>query len=167
MGKDKKGNYRQELEEYISKKGLDGFIRIVDHCDDMPAAYMLASVVICPTTQPEGFGRIPIEAQAMGRPVIATDHGGFKESIRHGETDWLVPVGDSQILSQTIDFAMSLDSRQRAVLATQAMSHIADNFLNEQMCAKTLGVYAEILGISLSNNKQNNNFAYSKQLVGL
>ena len=152
VGKDKKGQYRPELEQIINRKNMQGRIRIVEHCDDMPAAYMLSSVIVCPSTHPEGFGRIPIEAQAMGRPVIATDLGGFQESIRSGETGWLVPPGDADTLSKTIETALSLDSRQRAVLATQAMGHVAEHFLNEKMCQETLAVYAELLGISLTQN---------------
>ncbi len=144
-GKDKKGNYRAELEKHIQESRLNGQIRIIDHCDDLPAAYMISSVIVCPATKPEGFGRIPIEAQAMGRPVIATDHGGFQETIRSGETGWLIPSGDIKMLAQTIDTALSLDAGQRALLATQAMSHVANNFMNEKMCNETLSVYSELL----------------------
>lgn len=150
VGKDRKGRFRTELEQLIEEKNLQSRVRIVDQCDDMPAAYMLASAIVCPTTQPEGFGRVPIEAQAMGRPVIATDHGGFKESIRSGETGWLIPPGDIDALALTLDAVMDLDTRQRAVLATQAMAHIAENFLNEKMCRETLAVYADLLGRGLS-----------------
>ncbi|TVQ82635.1 MAG: glycosyltransferase [Micavibrio sp.] len=149
VGRDQKGKFRPELEQSIESADLQSRVRIVDQCDDMPAAYMLASVIICPTTQPEGFGRVPIEAQAMGRPVIASDHGGFQETIRSGETGWLVSPGDDEALALVLEAALSLDTRQRAVLATQAMAHIAEHFLNEKMCRETLEVYAELLGISL------------------
>lgn len=150
VGKDRKGRFRTELEQLIEEKNLQSRVRIVDQCDDMPAAYMLSSAIVCPTTQPEGFGRVPIEAQAMGRPVIATDHGGFKESVRSGETGWLIPPGDAEALALTLDAVMGLDTRQRAVLATQAMAHVAENFLNEKMCRETLAVYADLLGRGLS-----------------
>ena len=51
---------------------------VLDECRDMPAAYMLADVVVSASTEPEGFGRVIVEAQAMGRPVIATAHGGAR-----------------------------------------------------------------------------------------
>ena len=54
---------------------------IVGHCDDMPAAYLLADVAILPTTVPESFGRTAVEPQAMGRPVIASNHGGTTETV--------------------------------------------------------------------------------------
>lgn len=139
-------NYRKELDAYIESKGLSGSVRIVNACDDMPAAYMIATVVLSPSFTPEGFGRVPVEAQAMGRPVIATDHGGTRETILRDETGWLVTPGNVQQLTAALNEAISMDTRQRAALATHAMSHVAQNFTNEKMCAATLDVYAELLG---------------------
>ena len=138
-------DYRQELETYINAKGLGGQTRIVTDCEDIPAAYMLSTVVVSPSTVPEGFGRVPIEAQAMGRPVIATDHGGTRETILREETGWLVPPTDVMALANALHEAISLDPRQRAMLATNAMAHVARHFTNEQMCQATLDVYAELL----------------------
>jgi len=138
-------NYRKELEAYISNNNMDGDVRIVTNCDDMPAAYMLATVVVSPSLVPEGFGRIPIEAQAMGRPVIAMDNGGARETILRNETGWLVAPGDVDQLTNALAEAVSLDTRQRAILATKAMGYVAGHFTNEKMCAGTLDVYAELL----------------------
>jgi len=137
--------YREELEKAIQEKNLGGQIRIIDHCDDMPAAYMLATVVVSASTDPEGFGRIPIEAQAMGRPIVATDHGGAQETILRNETGWLVPSNNSDEMAQAIEEALNLTPEQRSVLATRAMAHIAHNFTKELMADKTLNVYAELL----------------------
>jgi glycosyltransferase involved in cell wall biosynthesis len=138
-------SYCRELEAYIASKGLEGSVRIVSNCDDMPAAYMLATVVVAPSLVPEGFGRIAIEAQAMGRPVIVTDHGGSRETVLRDETGWLIAPGDVAELAGALQEAISLDTRQRAVLATHAMSHIIRHFTNDRMCAATLDVYAELL----------------------
>lgn len=137
--------YREELEEAIKEKQLGGQIRIIDHCNDMPAAYTLSTVVVSASTDPEGFGRIPIEAQAMGKPIIATDHGGAQETVINNETGWLIPPNDSDALAQAIREALDLTPAQRSVLATRAMSHIAHNFTKEIMADKTLNVYAELL----------------------
>jgi len=140
-----RSEYSQELNNKIQSLKLNGQVRIVPHCNDMPAAYMLATVVISASTDPEGFGRIPIEAQAMGRPIIGTDHGGAQETIIHGETGWLVPPSDPDKLSCAINDVLNLHPEQRSILATRAMSHIAENFTKDQMCRQTLDVYAEIL----------------------
>ena len=137
--------YRESLESYIDSKNMGGITRIVTDCNDMPAAYMLSTVVVCPSLVPEGFGRVAIEAQAMGRPVIATDHGGTRETILRDETGWLIPPGDVGALANALQEAMALDARGRALLGTRAMAHVAKHFTNEGMCAGTLDVYAELL----------------------
>src|SRR5204862_2849985 len=75
-GSEQRPGFRRELEAAIRDNGLGGVFRIVEECRDMPAAYVLSDVVVSASSDPEGFGRIIVEAQAMGRPVIATDHGG-------------------------------------------------------------------------------------------
>ncbi len=145
--------YRAELEDAIQSKNLGGHVRIVNHCNDMPAAYMLASIAVCPSTDPEGFGRIPVEAQAMGRPIIASDHGGAQETIVRGETGWLVKPGDAAELAKAITEALSLTANQRSILATRAMAHIARNFTREQMMEKTLNVYTELLDGEMRGRK--------------
>lgn len=140
-----RSEFRAELENLIKEKGLEGRIRIVDHCNDMPAAYMLSTVVVSASTDPEGFGRVPVEAQAMGRPIVATDHGGARETILRGETGWLVPPNDAAALAGAMREALSLQPKQRAILATRAMNHVAQNFTREKMTDETLNVYAELL----------------------
>lgn len=138
-------NYRRELEKHISQLGLESQVRIVTDCPDLPAAYMLATVVVCPSLVAEGFGRIAIEAQAMGRPVIAARNGGLPETLVDGETGWLVPPGDAPALAASLRQALDLPAEERAQLATRAMAHIADMFTNARMCQLTFAVYAAAL----------------------
>ena len=86
---------------------------IVDHCDDMPAAYMMADVVVSASTDPEAFGRILVEAQALGRPVVASDHGGARETVLEGETGWLFPPGDVDALASMLDKVLRLPGETR------------------------------------------------------
>ncbi len=96
-------------------------------------------------TRPEAFGRIPAEAQAMGKPVIATRHGGAMETVLDHETGWLVPPGDPHALVQAIAAALSLPEEQRAGMAARAREHIARRFSLEVMQQRTLEVYREAL----------------------
>ena len=111
----------------------------------MPAAYMLADVVVSASSNPEGFGRVIVEAQAMGRPAIATDHGGARETIVPGITGWLVPPRDPAALAAAIDEALSLAADERQQLAERSIAHIAARYTGEAMCAATIGVYEELL----------------------
>lgn len=137
--------YRKELEDLIISKNLEGRVRIIDHCNDMPCAYMLANVVVSASTEPEGFGRVPIEAQAMGRPVIATRHGGAMETIIEGQTGWLVPPDDAAALAAAIDEALAMDAEQKAMMATYEMMHVAEHFTKTKMVEDTMDVYADLL----------------------
>jgi len=139
------GHYRQQLIATIAKRGLGGLFQIIEDCRDMPAAYMLADVVVSASTRPEGFGRVIAEAQAMGRPVIATDHGGAREIVRDGETGWLVPPGDARSLAAAIAAALDLDPAQRLAVAERAIAEMRAHFTTQAMTDRTLAIYEEIL----------------------
>jgi len=111
----------------------------------MPAAYMLADVVVSASSDPEGFGRIIVEAQAMGRPVVATDHGGSRETIVPRATGWLVPPRDPAALAVGICEALSLSAGDRERFAKRTIAHVASHFSREAMCARTIEVYDELL----------------------
>lgn len=140
-----RNEFQESLERTIEEKNLGGIVRIVDACSDMPSAYSLASVVVAPSIVPEGFGRVPIEAQAMGRPVIASDYGGFRETIADKQTGWLFKVGDSDHLAECLRQALSLTNDQREQFALQAIANVHQNFTKDKMCNDTMDVYADIL----------------------
>ena len=112
----------------------------------MPAAYMLADVVISASTDPEAFGRVMVEAQALGKPVIGADHGASRELILPNETGWLVPPNKPNELADTLRKVLALDTPYREELAARAISNVRENFSRAQMCAKTINVYDEIMG---------------------
>jgi glycosyltransferase involved in cell wall biosynthesis len=142
--------YRREIEERIRMRGLDSVLRIVDHCRDMPAAYMLADVVVSASTDPEAFGRVVAEAQAMGRPVVAPDHGAAPEIVLAGETGWLVPPSNPEALATALDAALKLDAAARESRARAAIAHVRGRFTRAGMCSATLEVYSEVLAEAAS-----------------
>jgi glycosyltransferase involved in cell wall biosynthesis len=145
VGAEQRAGFRKELETKIERFGLAGQFRIVEDCRDITAAYVLADVVVSASTDPEGFGRTIVEAQAMGRPVIATDHGGARETVIPGSTGWLVPPGDTMSLAAAIGDALALDPASRQALARRARAHIAAGFTREAMCARTIEIDEELL----------------------
>ena len=138
--------YRAQLDGAIRRAGSNVTFRVLDECRDMPAAYMLADVVVSASTEPEGFGRVIVEAQAMGRPVVATSHGGAVETVVPGQTGWLVAPNDADALSGAIADALALDGPGRAHLAARAIAHVRANFTTAVMVARTIAVYQELLG---------------------
>jgi glycosyltransferase involved in cell wall biosynthesis len=145
VGAEQHRGFRRELEATIERLGLVGMFRIIEDCRDMPAAYVLADVVVSASTDPEGFGRVIVEAQAMGRPVIATDHGGARETIVPGATGWLVAPRDPAALAIAIAEALALDRDTQAALGRRARAQVAAGYTRELMCARTIGVYEELL----------------------
>jgi glycosyltransferase involved in cell wall biosynthesis len=147
LGSDQgRSRYRREIESLIVARGLGGIVRLIDRADDLPAAYMLSDVVVSASTEPEAFGRVLVEAQALGRPVIGTDHGGARETVVPGETGWLTPPGDADALAEAIDQAVGLTAQQRLRLAEACIAHVHAHFGKDMMCAKTLEVYDEVVG---------------------
>ena len=136
--------YSEELEGLVREHELGGIARLVDETRDMPAALMLADIVVSASTDPEAFGRVIAEAGAMGRPVIASDHGGAREQIIEGETGWLVPPGDADALAAAIERALSVSKTARASMARLAMERVRENFSKTSMCDQTLAVYREV-----------------------
>lgn len=141
--------YAKDLDERIAAAGLDGIVRRVGHCADMPAAFQASDAVCVPSIEPEAFGRSAVEAQAMGVPVIVTNIGAAPETVlappqaREGErTGWRVPPGDVEALANAIGQVLSLGASQRDSLAVRARRHVESHFSVEMMCARTLDVYA-------------------------
>ena len=138
-------DYTDELKALVERRGLTDVVHIVGDCQDMPAAYMLTDVVVSASTDPEAFGRVIVEAQAMGRPVIATDNGAGRENVLDGETGLLVPPADPDALAEALNAVLTLNPAQRELMADRSIAFVKQNFSRELMCERTLGVYGEIL----------------------
>ena len=142
---DRMTGYTREVEAGIGAAGLNGVIRLVGGCRDMPAAYALADVVVAPSIEPEPFGRVAIEAQAMGRPVVAADIGGLSETVMPAATGWLVPPNDADALAQALELALAMPDESRTRLAERARRFVERSFSLERMGRATLAVYRELL----------------------
>lgn len=138
--------YSDEIRKLIAELGIERQIRVVGDCNDMPAAYALASVVVSASNEPEAFGRVAIEAQALGRPIIATDHGGSMETVLDGVTGWRVPVGDTAAMAAAISRAVDLTAEARENLAADAQANVEADFTRDLMCSRTIAFYHDLLG---------------------
>ncbi|MBI4239646.1 glycosyltransferase family 4 protein [Candidatus Uhrbacteria bacterium] len=102
------GPERQFLENLARQLQLDTRVRFVGHASDEEVAewYTRTSVVIMTPTREggdvEGFGITYLEANAFGKPVIASRTGGVGEAVVDGETGILVKPGDSQAIHDAI-----------------------------------------------------------------
>ncbi len=145
--------YVRELERLVAAQRLDGIVRIVGHCTDMPAAYMAASVVTVPSTEPEAFGRSAVEAQALGTPVVVSDLGAVPETVvappdepAAVRTGWRVAAGDAGALADGIAAALALGASARDGMAARARAHVERHFSLDRMVEATLETYVDLLG---------------------
>jgi glycosyltransferase involved in cell wall biosynthesis len=134
--------YVRDLERKALRLGISDRLRLVGQCNDMPAAMCLSDIVVHASTKPEAFGRVVIEAQAMGRPVIASDLGGPVETVRHGETGWRVKPGNPDALAAAIELALDLDPEARLSLGQRARASVPTV---RAMQDATLDVYEAVL----------------------
>ena len=135
--------YHQELEKMA--QGLKQTVLFVDACQEMPTLYALSDVLVSPSLDPEAFGRVITEAQAMRRIVVASAHGGACESIQDGVSGFLTPVGDASALAAALDKVLDMSVEERTKIQNQAYASVHANFTIQKMCDKTLAVYREFL----------------------
>lgn len=137
--------YVRRLKGLAERLGVAPRLRFPGQIPDMPAALALADVVVNASVEPEGFGRVILEAQAMGRPVIASAHGGAVELIAEGSSGFLVPPADAPTLARAIEQVLALPGAKRQDLAAASRT-VAHALSLEAMQKATLAVYAEVLG---------------------
>lgn len=136
----------EELNQIIDEHNLKSKVKMVGYCAQMPVAYSLADVVVSASSkEPEAFGRTTVEAMAMGKPVIATAHGGSLETVVHGKTGWLVNPSDSQEMANAIDLFLDLNEMQRKEIGEEGQKRALQNFTTLTMCSSTLQIYKRLL----------------------
>jgi glycosyltransferase involved in cell wall biosynthesis len=81
----------------------------------------------------------------MGRPVVATAHGGALETVVPGETGWLVPPNDAAALADALTQALDQDSAARMAMTERQIAHVRAHFSSALMAQRTLSVYEELV----------------------
>ncbi|MEM9599928.1 MAG: glycosyltransferase family 4 protein [Pseudomonadota bacterium] len=131
--------YVRELQEQAQRLGVSDRLRLTGHETDMPAALMAADVILTPSTDPEAFGRTAAEAQAMGRWIVASSHGGALDVVDDGRTGVLVAPGDADGLADALR-AVPDDYDGKA-----ARDRIQTRFSKQALQRATLAVYEDVL----------------------
>ena len=135
--------YHKELEQMA--QNLKQQVIFVEACQEMPTLYAASDVVVAPSLEPEAFGRVITEAQAMKRIVVAAAHGGACESIQDGVSGFLTPVGDENALANALDKILDMPIEEKTKLQEGAHTSVQKNFTIQKMCDKTLALYKTFL----------------------
>lgn len=112
--------------------------------DDMPAVLASATIVVLPSTYPEGVPKILIEAAASGRAIVATDAPGCREIARHGVNATLVAPGDAAALAGAIKGLLADPGALETYGAAGRALAVAE-FSEETVLTETLAVYHRLL----------------------
>jgi glycosyltransferase involved in cell wall biosynthesis len=148
-------DYREELQAAIDAAGLTHAVRLVGHCDDIPAAFLLSDIAVVASTRAETFGRTSVESQAAGCPVIVSDIGAASENVvpqsaGRFATGWVVPAADAVGLAECLSEALTLSPQSLAAMSQRAGTHVRKQFALHDMQRATLGVYDQLLGTELA-----------------
>lgn len=139
-----RAEYLDQLRAQVKRCGVSDMAHFVGDFADMPAAYDWADIVISPSLRPEAFGRVPVEAGAMGVASIVADHGGAGETVVDGETGMKVKPGNvEEFAAVMMRLANAPDERTR--LGANASKFVASHYTTAKMCADTISVYTELL----------------------
>ena len=142
-------DYVAELHSQVDRLGLQGKVEFLGHVDPIEAFLPTVSILVHASTSPEPFGQVVIEGMAAGIPVVATDGGGVKETVVHGETGLLVPMGNAQALADAL--RMLIDRPElRAKLSTKGRQRVLRHFTASITARKVERVYREVLTLAHS-----------------
>ncbi|MDC0631450.1 glycosyltransferase family 4 protein [Candidatus Pelagibacter sp.] len=120
-------------------------VKFIDHCKDMALAYKVSDIIISASIEPEAFGRVAVEAQAMEKVIIASDIGGSNETVIDEKTGYLFEAGNANSLSKKILKVLNLDDTTIKTIGTEGRKNIVNKFNVEKMCFSTYSEYKKLI----------------------
>jgi glycosyltransferase involved in cell wall biosynthesis len=137
--------YKKKLINLVERYNLNKKVRFISHCKEMPLAYSLADVVISASIEPEAFGRVAVEAQSMGKPIIASNIGGSKETILNKKSGFLYKFDDPRELAKSLNTVIQLGEEELKSMGNEGRKNITKKFDVETMCDTNLNEYKKLL----------------------
>jgi glycosyltransferase involved in cell wall biosynthesis len=144
--------YAEEVLERAQALQVAEMFRITGHCPDMPAAFAIADVVVVPATEAPVLGRVVAQAQAMSRPVVASNVGVLPEYLvtppqmpEDVRTGWVTTPGDALDLARALAAALSLDDDAYQAMCARAREFAEYMFSPESVAVATRAVYRSLL----------------------
>ncbi len=139
----KKKEFESELRDRVIELGLENEVLFLGHRFDIKEVMSISDVVFSLSSDPEAFGRVSLEAMALGKPVVAYQHGGVEEQLLAAFPNGLVPI---------CDVALAID-RTKDILKAQCKPSIPVDFTLEKMLASTLEVYEKAIKLPRLNDR--------------
>ena len=124
---------------------LENNVKFIGPSKEMNLIYMMADIVLSCSTDPEAFGRVPIESQSMGKVVVASNHGGHVETISLGLSGFLYSPTKPNELAEAILETLSSEIYLDKDFQYKRRKLILENYTVQKMCEKTVEVYNNVL----------------------
>jgi|TARA_B110000438_G_scaffold281389_1_gene307514 glycosyltransferase involved in cell wall biosynthesis len=137
--------YTKKIKRLSEQYRLTNQLKFIDHCKNMPLAYKISDLVVSASTEPEAFGRVAIEAQAMEKPIIASNIGGSNETIVNYKTGFLFESKNPSSLCKKIIETLNLDESTLKSMGNEGRKNIIKKFNVEKMCFTTYLEYKKLL----------------------
>ena len=137
--------YKKKLLRLVEQHRLNNNIIFVEHLDLMPIAYEISDIIVSASIEPEAFGRVSVEAQAMEKPIVASDIGGSKETIINGKTGFLFEAGNPKKLSEKLNEVLNLSEVTRNGIGAEGRKNVIAKFNVEKMCYSTYSEYNKLI----------------------
>jgi len=149
IGNDQGRNvYTKQLIGLVQQYRLSKNIKFINNCEEMPIAYRIANLVCSCSTDPEAFGRVSVESQAMEIPIIASNIGGSVETIVENKTGFLFESGNANSLADTIVMAMEKDYNTLKSIGFEGRKNVLKKFDVDKMCQSTFTEYKKLIKLS-------------------
>ncbi len=146
LGSDQGRNvYFKKLLSLSQRYGLNKKIRFINHQEQMPLAYSVSDIVVSSSIRPEAFGRVAVEAQAMEKPIVASDIGGSKETVVDGKSGFLFKAKDPRDLAKVLNNVMELDKEALHSIGNEGRKNVSKKFDVEKMCHATFTQYQKLV----------------------
>ena len=148
LGSDQGRNvYTKKLHGLVERYKLNKKIFFINYCKEMPIAYSIADVAVSSSVEPEAFGRIAVEAQAMCKPIIASNLGGSKETILDGKSGFLYKFDDPRELAKILNSLMEFDKDTLNSIGNEGRKNVVKKFDVDKMCQTTFTEYKKLLNL--------------------
>lgn len=139
-----KSSYKKELQLLVRRLGIEGHVEFLGNRQDVPQILAKSNILVLSTVTQEAFGRVILEAQAAGVPVVATNVGGVIDIIDDGLTGLLVPPKEVDAMAQAV-IRLYNDSALVEKIVAEAQKKLMKYFTLEHMASSTVRVYEELL----------------------
>ena len=135
----------KKVNDIIKEHDLEDKIVLTGNQNKPEYFYAAADICFSVRVTPEAFGRTPLEAQALEKIVVATNKGGHLETVKDGETGYLVENDDLNDWAEKIKLAINLPADKRLAMGKEAKKWVHSKYTLEKMCEAEVAVYKEVL----------------------